>query len=71
MELCWRYLGSSIAGSAGSSWVMWGARRGAVGYVVPGESVLPQHNDGFDAILGPCWTHHEVHFNRFGAMLKN
>ena len=22
----------------------------------------------FDAILGPCWTHHEVHFDRFGVM---
>ena len=25
----------------------------------------------FEAILGPCWTHHEAHLNRFGAMLKN
>ena len=24
-----------------------------------------------EAILGPCWTHHEAHLNRFGAMLKN
>ena len=39
MELGWRYLGSSIAGSVGSSWVMWGERR--VGYVVPGKKCSP------------------------------
>ena len=57
MELCWRYLGSNVAGSVGPSWVMWGVQPC---WFMSGKC-FPQ----------PCWTHHEVHLNRFGVMLKN
>ena len=57
----WSFVGAILGQT---SWVMWGQRRAAVGYVAPPLEVnfglrramlqLPQQNDGF---LWPFWTH--------------